>query len=319
MLARVRDHLVLRSYSPVTTIGGGRVAETLPRKRRAMSAGEDDLLQARIGGSAEESVQALLEMTAWDGVPLNSLPQRTGLQPSLLQEVVANLEGRGRLLRVEDRFFSAVIQDGGVQRLLSRLEAFHESNPLKPGIPLEELRQVLPGELGSRLAEALLRREEDQGRVRIQEGKASLREFRPSLSKRQSGIRNELVRLLESADLAPPNLRELSREVESTSAEEVEAILRVVEANGEVVNLDAEFFFHVGAVRRAAQNVVSRLGGQRDLGPADFKEVLPVSRRHLLPLLRYFDLVGVTTRLGEGRDVAVSLPAEWGTEATGEM
>ena len=95
--------------------------------------------------------------------------------------------------------------------------------------------------------------------------------------------------------------------------QEVEAILRLMETRGEVVNLDGEFFFDTAAVRKAGDSVVAALGGRKDLGPADFKEVLPVSRRHLLPILRHFDLAGVTTRMGDGRNVARILPDGWGT------
>ena len=50
------------------------------------------------------------------------------------------------------------------------------------------------------------------------------------------------------------------------------------------------------------------LGGQAGLGPADFRKVLPVTRKHLIPLLRYLDGIGVTTRLETGRRVSSTLP-----------
>ena len=40
--------------------------------------------------------------------------------------------------------------------------------------------------------------------------------------------------------------------------------------------------------------------------PADFREVLPVSRKHLIPLLNFFDGAGVTLRDAEGRSVPAS-------------
>ena len=79
------------------------------------------------------------------------------------------------------------------------------------------------------------------------------------------------------------------------------------------MKLDGEFFFQTEAVWGAGEAVVRDLGGATDLGPADFREILPITRKHLLPLLRYFDLAGITTRKGDGRDVALSLPEVWGT------
>ena len=50
------------------------------------------------------------------------------------------------------------------------------------------------------------------------------------------------------------------------------------------------------------------LGGQEGLGPADFRRVLPVTRKHLIPILGYLDGLGVTTRLETGRRVSAARP-----------
>jgi hypothetical protein len=57
------------------------------------------------------------------------------------------------------------------------------------------------------------------------------------------------------------------------------------------------------ALDGAAARVREALGGRSGLGPADFKDPLPVSRKRLIPLLNYFDGLGVTLRSGDGRDV----------------
>jgi selenocysteine-specific elongation factor len=212
---------------------------------------------------------------------------------------------------VEDRLFSNRVWEEGESRVLVALSGFHEKNPLKPGMSLEELRQVLPGSFGPKLAEGILQTLVGQEGIALTKGTASLASFKPTLSGRQTSIRAEVKGLLAEAGLAPPSTRELG---ETLGAEgEVEGILRLMEADGEVIGLDGEFFFQTGAVWDAGRAVVRELAGLKDLGPAAFREVLPVSRRHLLPILRYFDLVGVTTRMGDGRDVAPELPDGWGT------
>jgi len=311
VLARVRDHLVFRSYSPVTTLGGGRVAEVLPRKRRQLEAGEEALLEARLGPSEPEAVAALTEMARWIGTPLSSLPHRTGFSPSRLEETLQDLLGAEAVVQVENRLFSAQIWREGRNRIISALVGFHEDNPLKMGIPLEELRQVLPGVFGQKLAEAALQSLTSEKRLVLRGGTGALVGFRPSLSKRQLSTRAKLLAALTEAGLTPPSLRELGELF--GDVREIEEILRLMEEDREVVSLDGEFFYEKGVVRRAGQAVVTGLGGSRELGPADFRDVLSVSRRHLLPLLRYFDLVGVTTRLADGRGVATELPAGWGT------
>ncbi len=313
VLARVRDFLVIRSYSPVTTIGGGQVAEVHPRKRGRLHPGEGELLEGRISDSEKRNLSALLEMAGWDGVPKEKVHQRTGLSPTGLKDVVRELEKSHQLAEVDERFFSDRVWRQGREVLVSSLSGYHEQHPLRPGMPLEELRQVVPGNSGQKVAEALIQDLVSVSEVVVRGGMAALGTFRPTLSPRQKEVRGSLRALLADAGLAPPNLKELEETL--GQEEDVENILRLMENQGDLINLDGEFFFDKESIHSAAAAVISALGGKQNLGPADFREVLPITRRHLLPILRHFDLVGVTTRIGDSRDVAGSLPAGWGTTA----
>ena len=57
------------------------------------------------------------------------------------------------------------------------------------------------------------------------------------------------------------------------------------------------------SLRDAEDRVRALLGGRTGLGPADFREALPVTRKHLMPLLAHLDRVGITQRDGADRAV----------------
>jgi selenocysteine-specific elongation factor len=311
LLGRVGDHLVIRSYSPVTTMGGGRVAEVVPGKRRMLRPGEEVWLWDRLSDVPARRLKALLDTAAWAGVRVSSLPQRTGLPPSILDDVVTEMIQNEEANRVNDHLFSSGIWLDGEDRIRTALQGFHEQHPLRPGMPLEQLRQVPPGPRGQDLGEAILKGIQARGEIRIREGVGALTGFRPSLSREQVLLRDRLGDLLSESPLAPPGIRELE---EMTGMKgEVEGLLRLMEVEGQVLALDPDLFFPVQAVWDAGRAVVEALGGSSELGPADFRDTLPVSRKHLLPLLRFFDRVGITTRIGDGRKVATDLPSGWGT------
>lgn len=310
VLARVGDHLVFRSYSPVTTMGGGRVAEVRPRKRRRLMVGEGEFLSARLADSPEAALGSLLEMTDWAGASVVSLPHRTGLSPSDLQEGRKTLTHGKQAVEVDHRLFSGRIWREGEKRIFSALEGYHSRNPLRVGIPLEELRQALPGDFGPKLAEAILQKLAEESRVTLKGGAACLSGFRPSLTKRQDAARSQLRVILAEAGLSPPSVKELGETLGMEG--EIPGILSLMEGDGEVVNVDGGFYFNRDAVYGASLAVVERFAGAEGLGPADFREVLPITRRHLLPLLRFFDLLGISTRIGDERKVADEPPPGWG-------
>jgi selenocysteine-specific elongation factor len=312
LLARGRDHLVIRSYSPVTTIAGGQVAEVHPQKRRRLRGGEGDRLRARIGLDPRAALEALLVDRGWAGVPGSHLPQLLGFPPETAEEATRSLVRESQAVRVEGRLFSKPTWEGGRERLLKTVSSFHEGEPLRPGMPLQEVRQCLPPNAGQGLVESILRGLAEEGVIRSEKGLARLAGFSPRLTPEQEALRGAFRKKLEEAGLAVPGPTELASET-GVPLDAARGILGLMETQGELVALDGELFVPRQTVLDAGTSLVDALGGRSGLGPTDFREVLGVSRKYLLPLLRHFDTLGVTTRMGQNRTVAKALPEEWGT------
>ena len=79
--------------------------------------------------------------------------------------------------------------------------------------------------------------------------------------------------------------------------------MKLLEREGHLVNLDDNFFANSQVINEAMDKVKNELAGAKELGPTDFRAVLPVTRKYLIPILSYFDRVGLTIRQGDGRDV----------------
>jgi len=312
ILARGRDHLVLRSYSPVTTIGGGRIVEPLPPKRRHLRGNLPGQLQARLDGTTREAMESLLEERGWAGASETTLPQLLGFPPGEITATLSRLLEEERVFSNEGHLYSPQVFSKGETIVQSALSSYHEDEPLRPGMPLEELRQVFPDNAGPGLGEGIIWGLAEEDQLTMERGLVRLSSFRRKLSKKQEGIREQLRVQLEESGLAPPALEELAEDL-GKDPRGIEEILRYMSGEGEVLFLEGGLFFWKPHVLSAGARVVASLGGSEGLGPADFREVLGVTRKHLLPLLRYLDTVGVTTRLQDSRKVAETLPEGWGT------
>ena len=60
-------------------------------------------------------------------------------------------------------------------------------------------------------------------------------------------------------------------------------------------------FFHAAALGEIQDKVVIHLREKKEIGPADVKDLLGVSRKYAIPLMEYFDSQRVTVRQGERR------------------
>jgi selenocysteine-specific elongation factor len=201
-----------------------------------------------------------------------------------------------------DTLFAGTVIAHGAELLENAVRSFHQSDPLRPGIAVEALRQALPGDAHPALADALLQRLVGEGRLVLAHGVVAKPDFRVELSAAQSALLGTLVEVYRSAGLAPPGLAELPGGLRDNP--HLWPLLRILETDGRLTRLDADLFIWSEAVAGAARKVAEQLAGRTDLGPADFKDALPVTRKHLLPILAHFDQIGVTSRRGSVREVA---------------
>ena len=298
LVARCRDRLVLRSYSPVTTIGGGEVAEPSPPRQTRLRGRDSELLETILDADANARHRAVLELARWAGITPGELPIRTGDPAPHLD--AAEPSGSGQLATARALYSSVVVSEGSAL-LKSQVAAYHGAEPLRPGMPLELARQSLPRSAGPELADALLVDLVAAGELESHQDLVREPGFQPRLSADQERAMAALLGLYQSAGLSPPAVRELPAELQARS--DLWRLLKLLEEAGSVVSLTDEFFASADAVASGARAVASRLAGRSGLGPADFREILPVTRKHLLPLLAYFDSAGITVRRGDGRDV----------------
>ena len=142
IVARGGDRFVVRSYSPVTTIGGGRVLDPDPPRRRAA-------WPAALGGpSPAERLPALLERRP-AGIATAALPVLLGLPPAEA-EAVARAGTTSGWWAIAGCARPLLRELGA--RALASLKAYHRTHPSDRGMPLETLRH------GLRAPEALVER-----------------------------------------------------------------------------------------------------------------------------------------------------------------
>lgn len=284
LLARGQDRFVLRSYSPVTTIGGGVVADPLPPRRPAWVTG--------LASSVSQDRLVALISRAPEGVPDGWLAQWLGLPPLEAGRLASRTAG---VRRVGDRW----IESGRIRALEAAaseaLEEYHRQHPQEAGLSLGTLRQQLQGPAW--MASAALASLQKRGEVEVTEGLARLPGFHAVLAGGES-VLDRLAKVLEEAGLAPPTVAELADIVGEPA---VEPALRVLAKSGVLDRVAVDRYFASSAVRQFQEAVLAVGESDGEVTPAALRERLNVSRKFLIPLLEWSDRKGVTRRDGDRR------------------
>lgn len=300
LLARAGDRFVIRAYSPVSTIGGGVVAEPNPPKRKRIDDSTRSLLTEVVDGSPQDAVRACIELAGTSGIPREALPIASGVPRTLVPDIMALLEAEGTVASGA-LVFGAAARDEAERRVEDAVKRGHAEDGLRSAIPLAEVRSAFPSwaprELGAGAIDNLVA----MGRVEAVDGGLRMPGFVPVLTSDQEEASADLVDTLTGAGLAAPLVDELPERLRSRT--DLRALLRRLEERGEIRTVAEGLYIGSEELDRAAERIEGALAGRSALGPADFREVLPVSRKHLIPLLNYFDGLGVTVRDGGGRSV----------------
>jgi selenocysteine-specific elongation factor len=306
--ARAGDLLVLRSYSPVTTIGGGVVVEASPPKRRSLRPEERSALERLREGSPRERLASLLLLAGDTGVPNHRLPALTGLTPGQVSEVLQSdsagdvSSGSPRWSERQGIVFGGEVMERSVGTVVQAVEAHHRTRPLESGMPLEAIRALFTRGGGDVLAAAAIDRLVSEERLTVEGRFAREPGFAPKLDTRHEPIRDGLLSDYRTAGLTPPSNEEVAESASDPAL--TEQVLGYLVAEGTLVALDGEYRILAEVLEEAVRRIGAELGGRTGLGPADFREVLPVTRKHLLPILLYTDKAGITVRRVDGtRDV----------------
>ena len=300
VVARARDRVILRTYSPMITIGGGVVAEPQPAKRNFLDKSVQDALEKVLEGEPIVAVEALLSIASWYGIDANALPITSGLPPGIAQDTVTQVQADGGLLS-SDRLFSREVAVEAEELILSGVHQEHIEKPLRSTIPLPVLRSSLPTWAAPEIADAVIDKLIEEGTLERQGSGVKTQGYQPHPSPLQEGLIKELRDIYTTMGLGAPLVGELPPHL--AGHPDIWGLLKFLEEKEEIVVIADGYYVLKDEFEAAVQRVHNLLGGQAMLGPSAFREALPLSRKQLIPMLNCLDGLGVTVRHDGGREV----------------
>ena len=282
------------------TLAGGRVLAVSTARRRK---GASEVLAPLVDAEADARVAWLLEQSGYRGLTARELFARSGAAQKQVTRALELLSTRGQaiLLDKERRLYlSGAVFHKLRERALSLVEDFHAREPLKEGLPKEELRRRLSQELDPKLLARLLPALEGEGKVEVHGDVVRVRGKGRALTKSDEGDRARVVEELARAGLAPPRVEEMAQGLHLPGARVTE-LLKTASAEGLVVKVADDMYFDRRALDGLKEKLVGHLREHKEITTQAFKEMVGQTRKWVIPLSEYFDREKVTLRVGEKR------------------
>jgi selenocysteine-specific elongation factor len=296
---RYDDRYIVRSYSPVSTIGGGVFLDVLPPRRTTLRDAERRLLEALV---RHDLSSASLDLLASRGVPMTSAEAAAAL--GVPRSGVADELNRADLERLKVGADTYFVTHEGLERLVAGIEAallrFHEANPLATGTASGALRDLVDRRVTPKVFDAVLEIACARGLARVSAGAVSHPKAAVAAQAEADAALARLVPILEDQGLATGTIKELAEKAGIDPGVTRRALGKLV-SEGKVVRLGPDLHFAATAVDEAKRRIVEFLEKNGTMLAKDARDVTGTSRKYIVPLLEYFDSRGVTKRDGDVR------------------
>ena len=297
------DHFVVRQYSPLVTMGGGRVLENhaarfrkkeaesvVPRLRRLVRAGPEELVLERLAAEAT------------GGLRESELVDHSGLPPQRVRRILEQAAAQGTAHRVAAEpgsWMADAAWRGLGARALQRLESYFAANPYSPGMKKMEFRTAL-GRIRDEEFDFLVRKLQAESRLVLADERLTLPGRAGRLDAAVSGQIDQALAALEHAGLEGLAWGDLSSRLFRGGREDGSLKDYLIQGR-RVVRIAEDYYLHPLVLERAIAALREKVGRQAPLEVAVFKDLFGLTRKRAIPLLEYLDRQGITRRIGAGR------------------
>ncbi len=295
------DRYILRSYSPVRTIGGGFIINPLPLKKKRLSEGVLADLELLNSGDPLIQIEQFVKMGRYTGKDAREIQFLANLGKKKVDEALKVLSAQKKIVQYSKEnglFIHEEFLGDATKDILTILSEYHQRNPLKTGILKEELRSRTEGATNPRLFNFIVAQQGGLGAVVAENEILRLKDHRVTLANDQKEIRGKIEDIYLKAKLQPPYFKEVNSEFPNVKGAE---ILGVLLKEGVLIKVKEELYFHKKAIDELKERLIAFLKKNNEINPTQFKDMTGTSRKYSIPLIEYFDHEQLTVRVGDNR------------------
>lgn len=296
-----KDRFVIRSYSPIRTIGGGYILNPFPSKKKRFS--KDALQELTIlnEGSDEDIVAQYIKNSKLQGIGKTELAFLSNLTKKDLDAIITTLLSNSVIFQVDienNIFIHAEFYNKAKQDTVAILSDYHRRFPLKEGLLKEELRSKIAGNLKEKPFNQLLNALIQDGAIVRDKDIIRIKDHKVKLLHNQETLRNQIEQIYLKEGLEPPYFNNLDQNIIQKGGKD---LLEIMVKDGTLIKVKEDLYFHKKPIEELKRRLVDFIKEKGEITTPELKQVTGVSRKYTIPLIEYFDKTQLTVRIGDKR------------------
>lgn len=284
------DRYILRAYSPMPLLGGGKVLNPNPAKHRRFD--ETVLKQLTVQASGDPAAMVVNFLANYPqlGAPPATIADQLNLAPASVKQLLHQLQQQQKISLSAGTAIEQQRLEQFEMALLQLLNQYHQQNPLQPGMPKSEISGHYQNLVPLKVLEAIFQHMQTAGKIRLAGAVVAAGDFKVQYNSQQKQAYQQLITALKAKPLMPPNQADLI-DHDATKM----AVLKALEGS-EVIRLSEQNVMLATAYQAVVEQVTTYLQAHQTMTLAQFRDLTGASRKYGVPILEYMDKQGITQR-----------------------
>jgi selenocysteine-specific elongation factor len=297
------DRFIIRRPSPAETIGGGYVIHSpaIKRYKRFDPATVLWLNKQKEGDPLQRVFHAIQSRAP---ILLSELAKNQNTSIPQLQEMLSKVVTTGEYKYVQTGntpetiyVLSERYRQDIQQKALGIIDQYHRENPLKPGVPREELKSRL--NLPAKLFAVELKEWTNKGDVQEESNILRRSDFHITFSPPQQEQIKRILTQMNADPYSPPSVKEITSEIG-------EVLYQAMLYTNQLQQVSSEVVFSTAVYEKMVNETILMLQNHGELSLGQWRDQFKTSRKYAQAFLEYLDQIGITLRVGDLRKLKKS-------------
>ena len=297
------DRFILRDQSALRTIGGGVVVDAFPPASRRRREQRLAALAAMEQATPAAALASMLALESPYGIDARSFAVQWNLSDAEREATLAAVPHRALSDAGQHLLFAAGQVERYASRIAEHLGAHHRKSPDSPGLTPEQLQRAVRDKPSAAVFALLLQRLVKDGTLRRSGPHLALAGHDASLQGAEKQLWERMKPWLDEGGTHPPMLSDMLLRDRSLRKDQVLRVLQRLQRMGKVHAVGAEYFIQSHHMRALAvqAHALAEADAHKRLNLKELREATGISRHLSVPLVEYFDQIGLTKRDAVGR------------------
>ena len=290
------DKFIIRTYSPMITIGGGVILDANPNKHRRFNEEILEKLKVQLEGNSTDLIANYILSHNNYLVSKDSIVKDLQLPEEEVVESLVQLTQSVTVYETKLGYIHKKKYEEVLEKLKKLLVEYHNKFKLKVGIPKIEVLSKF--KLSQKETLELLDLFIANNEIRLEGNLIAEKDFVVNYDKKQLAEKERIEKDLLEGGFTPPTIKDLTNG-EKPKVEILESLI-----DNTIVRLDADLVLHANVLKEAIQKVEEHFKTNDQMGLAEFRDMSGSSRKYSMAILEYLDKLGITRRVENYRVLA---------------